>query len=78
VCPTPHIEARRDKMESRGLDSDHHSDDRRSGMLSKIDEKPCDEYFLVSTGLITITDNPETVNAVESAITGNDLLQLFI
>jgi hypothetical protein len=37
-------------------------------MWSKTDEKPRDEYFLVSTALTIINDNPEPVNDVISAI----------
>jgi hypothetical protein len=47
-------------------------------MWCKTDKKPSDQYFLGSTGLNIIIDNPETAAKVVSAIIGDDLIQLFI
>jgi hypothetical protein len=58
-------------------DNSDNSDDGRSGVWCKTDTKPSNEYFLGTTGLSIITNNPEPVVEVVSAIIGEDLIQLF-
>ena len=53
------------------------SDDKTSDVWCKTDIKPNNEPFFGTTGLNTVSDNPESVAEVVSSVTGDDLIQLL-
>lgn len=65
-----------DKAKSSESDNSDHSDDEKNCLWCKTDKKPSNECFIGSLGVNKITENPQSVAEVVSAIKSDHLIQL--